>query len=90
MPDTTNTKSDLEILTQLNADFVASAQNGDVRRFEQTLAEDFMASLPESDTGNPSRPLAPRLRVGDGIPVFSLPNTSGVSVSSTVCSSRVL
>jgi hypothetical protein len=26
MPDTTNTKSDLEILTQLNADFVASAQ----------------------------------------------------------------
>ena len=37
-----------------------------------------------SDTGNPPRPLAPRLRVGDGIPVFSLPNTSGVSVSSTV------
>jgi hypothetical protein len=32
MPDTTNTKSDHEILTQLNADFVASAQNGDVRR----------------------------------------------------------
>ena len=31
MPDTTNTKSDLEILTQLNADFLASAQNGDVR-----------------------------------------------------------
>src|SRR5437660_1140681 len=47
MPDTTNTKSDLEILTQLNADFVASAQNGDVRRFEQILAEDFMASLPD-------------------------------------------
>jgi thiol-disulfide isomerase/thioredoxin len=37
-----------------------------------------------SDTGNPPRPLAPRLRVGDGIPIFSLPNTSGVSVSSTV------
>ena len=44
MPDT---ESDLEILTQLNADFVASAQNGDVRRFEQILAEDFMASLPD-------------------------------------------
>ena len=29
MPDTTNTKSDLEILTQLNADFLASVQNGD-------------------------------------------------------------
>ena len=37
-----------------------------------------------SDTGNPPRPLAPRLRVGDEIPVFSLPNTNGVSVSSTV------
>ena len=47
MPDTTNTKSDLEILTQLHADFVVSAQNGDVRRFEQILAEDFMASQPD-------------------------------------------
>ena len=47
MPETTNAKSDLEILTQLNADFVASVQNGDVRRFEQILAEDFMASLPD-------------------------------------------
>jgi ketosteroid isomerase-like protein len=47
MPDTTNTKSDLEILTQLNADFLAAAQNGDVRRYEQILAEDFMASLPD-------------------------------------------
>src|SRR5260370_6984491 len=45
MPDTTDTTSDLEILTQLNADFLASAQNGDVRRFEQIVAEDFMASL---------------------------------------------
>ena len=47
MPDTTNTKSDLEILTQLNADFLASTLNGDVRRFEQILAEDFMVSLPD-------------------------------------------
>ena len=37
-----------------------------------------------SDTCNPPMPLAPRLSVGDAIPVFSLPNTSGVSVSSTV------
>src|SRR5262249_7810946 len=35
------------ILPQLNADFLASAQNGDVRRFEQILAEDFMASMPD-------------------------------------------
>ena len=37
-----------------------------------------------SDTGNPPRPVAPRLGVGDEIPVFSLPDTSGVSVSSIV------
>lgn len=47
MSDNTNTKSDLEILTQLNADFVASAQNGDVRRLDQILAEDFTSSLPD-------------------------------------------
>jgi hypothetical protein len=32
MPDTTNTKSDLEILTQLNADFVASAVGDGARQ----------------------------------------------------------
>jgi hypothetical protein len=47
MPGTTNTKSDLQLLTQLNADFLASTLNGDVRRFEQILAEDFMVSLPD-------------------------------------------
>jgi ketosteroid isomerase-like protein len=47
MSDTRNTKSDLDILAQLNADFVASAQNGDVRRLDQILAEDFTASLPD-------------------------------------------
>jgi hypothetical protein len=47
MADTTNTRSDLEILTQLNADYLASDQNGDVHRYEQILAEDFMASLPD-------------------------------------------
>jgi ketosteroid isomerase-like protein len=31
----------------LNADFLALILNGDVRRFEQMLAEDFMASLPD-------------------------------------------
>jgi ketosteroid isomerase-like protein len=38
---------DIEILTQLNADYLASDQNGDVKRYEQILAEDFMASLPD-------------------------------------------
>src|SRR3954467_13172918 len=47
MVDSSSPQNDLEILTQLNADFLASVQNGDVRRFEQILAEDFMASLPD-------------------------------------------
>jgi ketosteroid isomerase-like protein len=47
MADTKNPQSDLEILTRLNADFMASAQNGDVKRFSEILAEDFTASLPD-------------------------------------------
>lgn len=47
MTDARNTQSDLEVLKQLNADFLASAQNGDVERLEEILAEDFMASLPD-------------------------------------------
>ena len=38
--------SDREILTALNRDYVASVQNGDVRRFEEILAEDFSAPTP--------------------------------------------
>ena len=42
MKDTKSTQSDLEILTQLNADYLAS--DGDVQRYGQILAEDFMSS----------------------------------------------
>jgi ketosteroid isomerase-like protein len=35
------------MLTQLNADYLASDQNGDVQRYGQILAEDFMSSLPD-------------------------------------------
>ena len=47
MKDTKSTQSDLEILTQLNADYLAWDQNGDVQRYGQILAEDFMSSLPD-------------------------------------------
>jgi hypothetical protein len=47
MKDTKSTQSDLEILTQLNADYLASDQNGDVQHYGQILAEDFMSSLPD-------------------------------------------
>jgi ketosteroid isomerase-like protein len=43
----TDTQQDLETLTQLNADYLGSDQKGDVRRYDQMLAEDFTASLPD-------------------------------------------
>jgi len=43
----TATGSDLEILTALNRDYIASVQNGDVRRFDEILAEDFLCSNPD-------------------------------------------
>jgi ketosteroid isomerase-like protein len=47
MADMPHTQQDLEILTRLNADYLTSDQNGDVRRYEQILAEDFATSLPD-------------------------------------------
>jgi len=46
MKDTKGTQKDLEILTQLTADYLAWDQNGDVQRYGQILAEDFMSFLP--------------------------------------------
>jgi len=42
-----NAQRDLETLTALNRDFTASVQNGDVKRFEEILADDFMMSTPD-------------------------------------------
>jgi ketosteroid isomerase-like protein len=39
--------TDLETLTVLNRDYIASVQNGDVRRFSEILAEDFLCSNPD-------------------------------------------
>ena len=38
---------DLDELTVLNRDYVASVQNCDVKRFDQILAEDFYCSNPD-------------------------------------------
>jgi ketosteroid isomerase-like protein len=40
-------RSDLDILTALNHDYIASVQHGDVRRFDEILAEDFLCSDPD-------------------------------------------
>lgn len=37
----------LNELERLNADYIRSVQNGDVARFEQILAADFLCSLPD-------------------------------------------
>jgi ketosteroid isomerase-like protein len=41
------TPSDLEVLTALNRDYIRSVQDGDARRFEEILAEDFLCSNPD-------------------------------------------
>ena len=38
---------DLEALQLLNRDYIHSVQHGDVKRFEQILADDFLASNPD-------------------------------------------
>ena len=39
--------TDHDALTQLNADYIESVQHGDVARFEQILAGDFLCSQPD-------------------------------------------
>ena len=39
--------NDIDELTALNRDFVASAQNSDVRRFDEILAPEFYCSNPD-------------------------------------------
>ena len=39
--------NDIDELTQLNLDYVASVQNCDVERFDQILAQDFYCSNPD-------------------------------------------
>ena len=40
-------RDDLEALIALNRDYIHSVQHGDVRRFEEILAEDFLCSNPD-------------------------------------------
>src|SRR2546427_9129448 len=47
MKTETTTRSDLEALTALNRDYINSVQHGDVRRFDEILAEDFLCSNPD-------------------------------------------
>ena len=41
------TRSDLDALAALNRDYIHSVQHGDVQRFDEILAEDFLCSNPD-------------------------------------------
>jgi len=47
MPTTTASKSDLDVLLDLNRDYIRSVQNSDVLRFDEILADDFLCSNPD-------------------------------------------
>src|SRR5713101_8977377 len=47
MKTETTTRSDLDALTALNRDYINSVQHGDVRRFDEILAEEFYCSNPD-------------------------------------------
>jgi ketosteroid isomerase-like protein len=47
MPTTTATSSELDILQDLNRDYIRSVQHSDVRRFDEILADDFLCSNPD-------------------------------------------
>ncbi|HZT89601.1 MAG TPA: nuclear transport factor 2 family protein [Stellaceae bacterium] len=44
---TATTASDLATLAELNREYIRSVQEGDVRRFDQILADDFLCSNPD-------------------------------------------
>src|SRR5262245_49620448 len=46
MKTDTATRSDLDAFTALNGDYIHSVQHGDVQRFDEILAEDFLCSNP--------------------------------------------
>jgi len=43
----TATHSDIDVLTALNHDYIQSVQHGDVQRFAEILADDFLCSNPD-------------------------------------------
>ena len=47
MSSTTASKSDLDLLLDLNRDYIHSVQHGDVQRFDEILADDFLCSNPD-------------------------------------------
>lgn len=47
MATTAASRSELDILQDLNRDYIRSVQHSDVRRFDEILADDFLCSNPD-------------------------------------------
>src|SRR5271155_2274853 len=62
MKTDTATQSDIGALTALNRDYINSVQHGDVRRFGEILAEDFLCSNPDGSLVDKPRFLAQTAR----------------------------
>jgi ketosteroid isomerase-like protein len=55
-------QSDVEVLTALNRDYIQSVQDGDVQRFEEILADDFLCSNPDGSLVDKNQFLAQTAR----------------------------
>jgi ketosteroid isomerase-like protein len=62
MPVDTAVRSDIEILQQLNRDYITSVQTSDVRRFDEILAGDFLCSNPDGSLADRAAFLAQTAR----------------------------
>src|ERR1700738_3007518 len=62
MKTDTATRRDLDELTALNRDYIHSVQHGDVRRFDEILAEDFLCSNPDGSLVDKNQFLAQNAR----------------------------
>ena len=59
---TTGLDNDYETLTALNHDYIHSVQYGDVQRFDEILADDFLCSNPDGSLVNRQQFLAQTAR----------------------------
>jgi ketosteroid isomerase-like protein len=55
-------QSDIDVLTALNRDYIQSVQRGDVRRFAEILADDFLCSNPDGSLVDKNQFLAQTAR----------------------------
>jgi ketosteroid isomerase-like protein len=62
MKTDTATQRDIDALTALNRDYIQSVQHGDVRLFDEILADDFLCSNPDGSLVDKNQFLAQTAR----------------------------